>query len=106
MTDLSLPGAPWEQIPFEEVDYWEELRGDHGVDQDTCNIYTASVLGAQAGFIITMGLIKCSFQRKCSVYSDTGEKQKDPLVRGFDDVFYVRLIPVIQRDSDGTGGVR
>lgn len=67
-----ITGAPVEQIPFEEVDYWEELREI----MEWTKTHVTSTLhlcwGRRQGFIITMGLIKCSFQRKCSVYSDTG----------------------------------
>ena len=65
-----ITGAPVEQIPFEEVDYWEELR--EIMEWTKTHLHCICAGGRRQGFIITMGLIKCSFQRKCSVYSDTG----------------------------------
>lgn len=33
---MIITGAPVEQMPFEEVDYWDELCRDHGLDKDQC----------------------------------------------------------------------
>lgn len=41
-----ITGAPVEQMPFEQVDYWEEPENDYGVDENTCNIDSASLLGS------------------------------------------------------------
>ena len=31
---MIITGAPVEQMEFEEVDYWEELDEDHGLDRE------------------------------------------------------------------------
>ena len=45
-----ITGAPVEQIPFEEVDYWKELE----VDQDTCYVYHPSVLGSSGRIVLSL----------------------------------------------------
>ena len=86
---LIITGAPVEQLPFEDVDYWEEL----------CNIFewskknVTSTLhicwGAQAGLYYHFGLEKKELPEKISgIFKHKVMNRKEPLVRGFDDEFY------------------
>ena len=83
-----ITGAPVEQMPFEEVDYWEE----------TCKIldwaetHVTSTLhicwAAQAGFYHYYGINKRQLPQKLfGVYEHKVSNRKIPLVRGFDDIF-------------------
>lgn len=85
---LIVTGAPVENLPFEEVDYWQEL-----VDVfEWSNSHAYSTLhicwGAQAGLYARHGIGKYSKERKLSgVYSQDVIEVNNPLMRGFDDVF-------------------
>ena len=84
-----ITGAPVEQIPFEEVDYWEELKG---VMEWTKTHVTSTIhlcWGAQAGIYYHYGLDKVQLDRKVfGVFKHRVMNRKIPLVRGFDDVFF------------------
>ena len=43
---MIITGAPVELMEFEEVNYWEELTPNHGMEQDPCDIHHTSVLGS------------------------------------------------------------
>ncbi|MEX2784559.1 homoserine O-succinyltransferase [Streptococcus sp. H49] len=85
---LIITGAPVETLPFEEVDYWQEL----------CQIFVwakrhvYSTLhlcwGAQAGLYYKYGLDKVMLKKKLSgIYQQEVLEAQNPLMRGFDDVF-------------------
>ena len=87
---LIITGAPVEQLPFEEVDYWEEL----------CNIFewskknvTSTIhicWGAQAGLYYHYGINKESLKEKLfGVFEHSVVHKGSILFRGFDDVFLV-----------------
>ena len=84
-----ITGAPVEQIPFEEVDYWEELKG---VMEWTKTHVTSTIhlcWGAQAGIYYHYGIDKVQLDRKVfGVFKHRVMNRKIPLVRGFDDVFF------------------
>ena len=87
---LIITGAPLEQIPFEEVDYWEELCGI----MEWSKIHVTSTFhicwGAQAGLYYHFGLNKSVLDKKLfGIYEHRVLNRKVPLVRGFDDTFYV-----------------
>jgi len=86
---LIITGAPVEQIPFEEVDYWEELC--EIMDWSKANVTSTLHIcwGAQAGMYYHFGLDKASLSKKITgIYKHRVMKRKEPLVRGFDDEFY------------------
>lgn len=86
---LIITGAPVEQIPFEEVDYWEELC--EIMDWSKKNVTSTLHIcwGAQAGMYYHFGLDKASLSKKITgIYKHRVMKRKEPLVRGFDDEFY------------------
>ena len=81
-------GAPVEQMPFEEVDYWEELKKI--MEWTKTNVTSTLHLcwGAQAGIYYHYGINKVPLPKKLSgVYRHRVRNRKIPLVRGFDDVF-------------------
>ena len=84
-----ITGAPVEQMPFEEVDYWEELK--EIMDWTTTNVTSTLHLcwGAQAGLYYHYGIDKVQLPNKMfGVFKHHVRNRKIPLVRGFDDVFY------------------
>lgn len=86
---LIITGAPVEQMPFEEVDYWEELC--RIMDWSKSNVTSTLHIcwGAQAGLYYHFGLQKKSLDKKISgIFEHRVRNRKEPLVRGFDDYFY------------------
>ena len=87
---MIITGAPVEQIPFEEVDYWAELCEI----MDWTKTHVTSTFhicwGAQAGLYYHYGLKKVLLPRKLfGVYHHKVMNRKNPLVRGFDDYFLI-----------------
>ena len=87
---LIITGAPVEQMEFEEVDYWEELceimEWSKGNVTSTFHI----CWGAQAGLYYHFGLQKTILKEKMfGVFKHKVLNRKVPLVRGFDDYFYI-----------------
>ena len=85
---MIVTGAPVEDIPFEEVDYWEEICEI----LDWAQTHVTSTLhicwAAQAGLYHYYGINKKLLPRKLfGVYEHRVENRKIPLVRGFDDIF-------------------
>ena len=87
---LIITGAPVEQIPFEEVDYWKELC--EIMDWSRKHVFSTFHIcwGAQAGLYYHYGLKKVLLPRKLfGVYEHKVMNRKVPLVRGFDDTFLI-----------------
>jgi len=86
---LIITGAPVEQIPFEQVDYWKELCDI--MDWSKENIFSTLYIcwAAQAGLYHLFGVPKYSLpQKKFGIFKNwQQEGQSDPLLRGFDDIF-------------------
>ena len=84
-----ITGAPVEQMPFEEVDYWEELKE---IMEWTKTHVTSTMhlcWGARRDFTIIMELKKYSWMKRyLAMFEHRVKNRKTPLVRGFDDVFY------------------
>lgn len=87
---LIITGAPVELLDFKEVAYWDEL----------CQIFEWSVTnvtstlhlcwGAQAGLYYHYGIKKKLLDKKLfGVFPHMVHHRRTPLVRGFDDKFYV-----------------
>ena len=83
-----ITGAPVEQMPFEVVDYWEELKE---IMEWTKTHVTSTVhlcWGAQAALYYHFGINKVQMDAKVfGVFEHRVQNRKTPLVRGFDDVF-------------------
>lgn len=88
---MIVTGAPVETLPFEEVDYWEELCKifDWAAQNVTSTIYIC--WGAQAGLYHYYGIPKYELKEKLFgvfKHTITNVKQNINLTRGFDDEFY------------------
>ncbi|WP_050615331.1 homoserine O-acetyltransferase MetA [Bacillus testis] len=86
---MIITGAPVEKLLFEQVDYWDELTEimDWSVSAVTSTMHIC--WGAQAALYHHYGINKYKLSKKCSgVFLHTVRKQKEKLVRGFDDEFY------------------
>ena len=86
---MIITGAPVEQMPFEEVDYWDELTKI--MDWTKTNVTSTLHLcwGAQAGIYYHFGIDKVQVDHKLfGVFKHKVLNRRIPLVRGFDDVFY------------------
>ena len=85
---LIITGAPVELLPFEEVDYWEELKTIFAWSDKNVTSTFHICWGAQAGLYYHYGLDKANLPGKLSgVYHNRVLNRKVPLVRGFDDDF-------------------
>ncbi len=82
-------GAPVEHLPFEEVDYWNELQ--EIIEWSKQNVYSTFFIcwGAQAALYHQYGIPKYPLPQKMfGVFEHTFSRRNVPLLRGFDDVFY------------------
>ncbi|MBU3092361.1 homoserine O-succinyltransferase [Clostridium sp. CF011] len=87
---MIITGAPIESIPFEEVDYWEELKKI--MEWSIHNVYSTLHIcwGAQAGLHYHYGVQKHKLDSKVfGVFKHKITKQNVKLLSGFDDEFYV-----------------
>ncbi|PWV97827.1 homoserine O-succinyltransferase [Paenibacillus cellulosilyticus] len=87
---LIITGAPVEHMAFEDVTYWEELQRimDWSTRRVTSTLHIC--WGSQAGLYHHYGVPKHDVDKKIfGVFPHTTEKQNVPLLRGFDELFYV-----------------
>lgn len=87
---MIITGAPVEQLPFEQVDYWTELCRimDYARKNVFCTLYIC--WGAMAGLYHLHGIDKVLLGEKISgVYYSKLIAPTEPLLRGFDDYFPV-----------------
>src|SRR5574339_193116 len=85
---LIITGAPVEQMPFEEVDYWNELT--QIFDWAETNVESTFYIcwGAQAGLHHRYGIPKYDLPRKMfGVFEHRVLSRTESLLRGFDDIF-------------------
>ena len=86
---LIITGAPVEQLPFEEVDYWDELCQIFEWSKKNVTSTIHICWGAQAGLYYHFGIQKKDLPEKISgIYKHRVKNRKEPIVRGFDDEFY------------------
>lgn len=82
-----ITGAPIEKLPFEEVDYWNELQEI----MDWSQIYVTSTIhicwGAQASLYHHFGVEKVMYDQKLFGVFEQRKSSTDRLLRGFDDIF-------------------
>ena len=86
---MILTGAPIETLPFEEVDYWKELC--EIMEFSKTNVYSNMHIcwGAQAALYYHYGINKHLVDKKVfGVFEHKVVRPYNPLVRGFDEVFY------------------
>lgn len=87
---LIITGAPVELMPFEEVEYWDELV--EIMEWSKSHVYSTFHIcwGAQAGLYYHYGIQKRIMDKKMfGVFPHRLEKKKSILFRGSDDIFYV-----------------
>lgn len=87
---MIVTGAPVEMLPFEAVDYWEEL--EQILAWSSRNVYSTFHIcwGAQAGLYFHYGIQKQLLPHKMfGVFPHTVTDQNHLLVRGFDETFLV-----------------
>lgn len=87
---LIITGAPVEQMPFEQVEYWPELC--RIMEWSRTHVHSTFHIcwGAQAGLYYHYGIGKVDLPEKLfGVYPHRVERRSSMLMRGFDDVFMV-----------------
>ena len=87
---MIITGAPVETLPFEEVNYWEELKEimSWAKKRVTSTLYIC--WAAQAGLYHHYGVPKHSLPSKMfGVFPHEVKQHNVKLLRGFDDLFYV-----------------
>ena len=87
---MIITGAPVELLPFEEVEYWDELC----TIMEWSKTHVTSTLhicwGAQAALYYHYGIDKQPLEKKLfGIFPHTVEHKRSILLRGFDEVFNV-----------------
>ncbi len=101
---LIITGAPVEQIPFEEVDYWDEVC--EIMEWSKTNVYSTMHIcwGAMAGLYYHFGIPKHDLSEKMfGIFPHKVLRRESQLLKGFDDVFYVphsRHTEVLREDIE------
>lgn len=86
---LIITGAPVEQMEFEEVAYWDELK--QIMEWSNTHVYSTLHIcwGSQAGLYYHYGIPKYPLKEKLfGVFAHNVIDEKAELTRGLDDVFY------------------
>ena len=105
---MIITGAPIEDLDYEAVDYWDELC--RIMDYTKENVYSTIHLcwGALAGLYYHFGIPKVHLDKKMfGVFEHRVTRPSNPLVRGFDEVFYAphsRWAGLNRADIDGFNG--
>ena len=87
---LIITGAPVEQLPFEQVEYWEELCAIMEWSKTHVHSTFHICWGAQAGLYYHFGIQKQPLPEKLfGIYPHRVDHKRSILFRGFDDVFMV-----------------
>ena len=106
---MIITGAPIECVPFEQVDYWEELK--EIMKWSVTNVFSTLHIcwGAQAGLYYHYGVQKHKLSSKIfGVFKHEITKQNVKLLSGFDDEFYVphsRYTEIRKVDIDKINGL-
>ncbi len=101
---LIITGAPVENMPFEEVDYWQELT--EIMEWSKTHVHSTFHIcwGAQAGLYYHYGVQKQPLSEKMfGIFPHTVEYKRSILFRGFDDTFMVphsRHTTVLREDIE------
>ncbi len=86
---MVITGAPVENMPFEDVDYWQELC--EIMQWTTTNVHSTFHIcwGAQAGLYYHYGIQKYPLEQKLfGVFEHIKDYPRSILLRGFDDTFW------------------
>ena len=87
---MIITGAPVEQMPFEEVEYWDELC--EIMEWSLTHVHSTFHIcwGAQAGLYYHFGIQKRPLEKKLfGIFPHTADYKRSILFRGFDDVFFI-----------------
>ena len=101
---MVITGAPVENMPFEEVDYWPELC--EIMEWSKHNVHSTIHIcwGAQAGLYYHYGVPKKDLPEKLfGVFPHTADYKRSILLRGFDDEFWAphsRHTTVLREDIE------
>jgi len=101
---MVITGAPVENMPFEEVDYWPELC--RIMEWSKTNVHSTLHIcwGAQAGLYYHYGINKHDLPEKLfGVFPHKADYKRSILLRGFDDEFWVphsRHTTVLREDIE------
>lgn len=107
---MIITGAPVEQMAYEDVDYWPELCAV--MDYSRTHVYSTMHIcwGAQAALYYHYGIPKYPVAKKVfGVFPHRVTRPRNPLVRGFDEVFYAphsRHTEVRRADVDKVDALR
>ncbi len=107
---MIITGAPVEHLDYAEVDYWPEMQDL--ISYSKQNVYSTLYLcwAALAGLYFNHGIQKQVFDKKLhGVFKHHVLRPNNPLVRGFDEVFYVphsRIAGVDEEDVLSTPELR
>lgn len=101
---MIITGAPVEQMPFEQVDYWDELCEIMEWSKTHVHSTLHICWGAQAGLYYHFGIQKVGLENKLfGVFPHRVEYKNSMLFRGFDDIFmapHSRHTTVIRKDIE------
>ena len=87
---MIITGAPVELMPFEEVEYWEELCTIMEWTKTHVHSTFHICWGAQAGLYYHFGIDKKPLDKKMfGIFPHKADYKKSILFRGFDDIFMV-----------------
>ncbi len=107
---LIITGAPIEQLPFEETDYWQELC--RIMEWSRSHVYSTLHIcwGALAGLYYHYGIDKTALPEKLfGVFPHRVTHKGSILFRGFDDVFWVphsRYMGISREQVEKTSGLK
>lgn len=101
---MIITGAPIEQMPFEEVDYWDELIEIFEWSKTHVTSTFHICWGAQAALYYHYGINKVPLKEKMfGIFKHTCDYKRSILLRGFDDEFMVphsRHTTVLREDVE------
>ena len=87
---MIITGAPVEQLEYEEVTYWPEVREIFEWSRKHVTSTMFICWAAQAGLYHFYGIPKYPLEKKMfGVFEHYIHNPQNPIFRGFDDVFYV-----------------
>ena len=107
---MIITGAPVEQMPFEKVEYWDELCEIMEWSKSHVHSTFHICWGAQAALYYHFGIPKVPLEQKLfGVFPHRAERKNYILLRGFDDVFmapHSRHTTVRREDLEKCGALK
>ena len=107
---MVITGAPVENMPFEQVNYWKELTEIMEWSKDHVHSTFHICWGAQAGLYYHYGIQKYPLEEKMfGVFKHKADYKHAILLRGFDDEFWAphsRHTTIKQEDIEAVPGLK